>query len=420
MTASAVPPAGHGRRLILLTQWFDPEPTFKGLLFARALQARGFVVEVVTGFPNYPGGNLYEGYRIRPITRETVDGVDVTRLALYPSHGQSGVGRALNYLSFMVSAFLYLTFLARRVDVLYVYHPPMTVGLSAAASRIFRRTPVVLDVQDMWPETLTATGMINSPGVLSLVGRMCDWVYRTVSHVVVLSPGFAALLKGKGVPAEKISVIYNWADVASVGKSVSGSPKIMARPGRFQILFAGNMGKAQALDTVLDAAKILAEKGAPIDFVMLGGGVETDRLKGRAASEAIANVRFLPKVPMQDVGAYLQAADGLLVHLSDDPLFKITVPSKTQAYMAVGKPILMAVGGDAAALVEEAGCGLVVRPENANELATGALQMSKWSQEQRAAAGNAGRAYYERCLSLDAGVSAFERIFLRLCAKREG
>ncbi len=417
MTGAPVHPAGQGRRLILLTQWFDPEPTFKGLLFARALQARGFAVEVVTGFPNYPGGKLYEGYRVRPIRRETIGGIAVTRLALYPSHGQSGVGRAFNYLSFMTSAFLYLTFAARRADVMYAYHPPMTVGLAAAAARIFRRTPLVLDIQDMWPETLAATGMVNSPRALSLIGAMCNWVYRKVSHIVVLSPGFAASLESKGVPAEKISVIYNWADTAALCTPGSAAPEGMIRPNRFGVLFAGNMGKAQALDTVIDAAKLIAAQDAPIDFIMLGGGVEVERLQQRSAAENIGNVRFLPQVPMTDVGRYLQAADCLLVHLRDDPLFTITVPSKTQAYMAVGKPILMGVAGDAAALVEQAGCGIVTVPEDAPQLAQAVLAMAALPPAQRAAMGAAGRDLYERELSLDAGVAKFEALFLRVCPK---
>lgn len=420
MIGSSIPHVGQGPRLILLTQWFDPEPTFKGLLFAQALKNRKFEVEVVTGFPNYPGGKVYNGYRIRPMMRETLDEVAVTRLALFPSHGQSGVGRTLNYISFMLSAFIYLTFFARRADVIYVYHPPMTVGLAAALSRIFRRTSVVLDIQDMWPETLAATGMVNSKMILSLVGRVCAWVYRKASHIVVLSPGFAALLEGKGVPAEKLTVVYNWTNAAAVGKVTTAAPPEMSRAGRFQILFAGNMGKAQALDTILEAAKILATSGEPIDFVMLGGGIETRRLKQRVVDENIGNVRFLPKVPVDEVGSYLRAADALLVHLSDDPLFKITVPSKTQAYMAAGKPIVMAVGGDAAELVEKAGCGIVAAPEDPRELAKSAVKMFALTPEERHEMGAAGRAYYEQCLSLDAGVSAFETIFLRILGKRTG
>ena len=413
MSKTVAAPETDGRRLILVTQWFDPEPTFKGLLFARALQERGFLVEVVTGFPNYPGGELYSGYRLRPMKRETIDGVQVTRLALYPSHGQSAAGRIINYASFMISAFVYLTFVARRADVVYVYHPPVTVGIAAATARIFRKFPLVLDIQDMWPESLTATGMIKSRAILSFVNYVCVWVYKIASQVVVLSPGFATLLEDKGVPASKISVIYNWADLASVTKQNSARALHPHASGRFQILFAGNMGKAQALDTVIEAAKLLLAKNAQIDFVMLGGGIEVARLKKRVGDEKISNVHFLSSVPMKDVGNYIQSADALLVHLKDDPLFRITVPSKTQAYMAAGKPVIMAVAGDAAEIIEKADCGIIAAPENPYALAQAAIDLAALPEETRASMGISGRAYYDRNLSLQSGVRAFEKIFLK-------
>jgi colanic acid biosynthesis glycosyl transferase WcaI len=161
------------RRILLITQWFDPEPTFKGLAFARELVRRGYDVEVLTGFPNYPGGKVYPGYRIRLLQRQHIEGVEVTRVALYPSHDHSGVRRALNYLSSAFSAVRYAVLLARRPDVVYVYHPPLTVSIVAVLMRLLRRVPVVLDIQDLWPDTLRATGMISNKRLFRLVGRVC-------------------------------------------------------------------------------------------------------------------------------------------------------------------------------------------------------------------------------------------------------
>lgn len=354
-------------RILLMTQWFDPEPTFKGLVFARELVKQGFEVEVVTGFPNYPGGKIYPGFKQRLIQRELIDGVNVTRVPLYPSHGQSGIGRVINYVSFAATSLFYGLFFAKRPDVIYAYHPPLTVGIAASFIRLFRRVPVVYDIQDMWPDTLKATGMFSNEKLLSIVSRVCDWVYRRVDRLVVLSPGFKAILIERGVPESKIEIIYNWCaeDQLTTG---SGPAVSFSNASKFHILFAGNMGKAQALDSVLEAAEILQSRGSSAEFVFLGGGVEVDRLKNLAAQNSLANVAFLPAVPMTEVGRYLQAADALLVHLKKDPLFAITIPSKTQAYMAVGKPLLMAVEGDAADLVKQSGCGLVVEPENAASL----------------------------------------------------
>lgn len=398
------------KRLIFLKQFFDPEPTMKGLAFARALREQGFEVEVVTGFPNYPGGKVYPGYRIRPIAREARDGVAITRLALYPSHDRSRIGRVLNYVSFFLSASLYLTFFARRADVIYGYHPPLTVAMAAGLAGALRRVPVVLDIQDMWPDTLRATGMVRSRGVIGFVGAVARRTWRRATRIVVLSPGFRRLLIERGVEPERITVIRNWADEAAIASEAPATP-VLPDDGRFRVLFAGNMGLAQGLDTVLDAAAIVARQTPRVEIVFLGSGLDADRLKARAEQEGLANVRFLPRVPMAEVGGYLVAADVLLVHLKADPLFAITIPSKTQAYMAAGKPVILAVDGDAADIVKDAGCGLTVPPQDPEALAQAILKLSEISREELDRMGKLGYEYYRRELSFDLGVQAFVRVF---------
>lgn len=405
-------------RILLLTQWFDPEPTFKGLVFARELVRQGFEVEVLTGFPNYPGGNVYPGYRINLLQREVIDGVQITRVPLYPNHDQSAIKRVLNYLSFAASSLLYGLFVAKRADVIYAYHPPLTVGITASLIRLFRRIPVVYDIQDMWPDTLRATGMINNPRALNAVEAVCQWVYRRVDHLVVLSPGFKRLLMQRGVPETKIEVIYNWADEAALATPQGQLPASFPGPEHFRIVFAGNMGKAQALDAVLDAAALLQKRGSRVCFVMLGGGVEVGRLKQRAAQQQLRNVVFLPPVPMAEVGTLLSAADALLVHLRKDPLFEITIPSKTQAYMAVGKPLLMAVNGDAANLVLQSSGGVVAESESVEGLAAVAESLSKLAPDQLNEMGQRAKHYYREHLALKVGVARFGAIFTRLALAR--
>ncbi len=400
-------------RVLLLTQWFDPEPTFKGLVFARELVRQGFEVEVLTGFPNYPGGKIYPGYKLKLLQREEIDGVRVTRVPLYPSHDQGAVGRVLNYVSFAAASLIYGLFGARRPDVIYAYHPPLTVGVCAALIRLFRRVPVVYDIQDMWPDTLRATGMFSNEKALKLVSRVCDWVYRRVDHLVVLSPGFKHLLVGRGVAADKIAVIYNWCAEDSLSAPRGDVPQVLRSSGKFRILFAGNMGKAQALDAVLEAAELVQQQAPDLIFVFLGGGVEVKRLQELAASKILANVIFLPPVPMVEVGSYLSGADALLVHLKKDPLFTITIPSKTQAYMAVGKPILMAVDGNAADLVRDSGCGKVAESENPQAIAEAALALMRASTNERNVMAENGRRFYQQKLSLKVGAGRFGEIFRR-------
>ncbi|HYJ81160.1 MAG TPA: glycosyltransferase family 4 protein [Longimicrobiaceae bacterium] len=397
-------------RILLVTQWFDPEPIFKGLLFARELQRRGHQVEVLTGFPNYPGGRLYPGHRIRPWKRETMDGVRVTRLALFPSHDRSAVRRSLTYASFAASAAVLGGVLAGRADVVYVYHPPLTTAAAGLILGLLRRAPVVLDVQDLWPETVQASGMVRPGRLMRALGAASRAIYRSAARVVVLSPGFARRLAERGVAADRIDVIYNWCDEASMASGVAVEGEA---GGRFRVVYAGNMGPAQGLDTVLEAARICRSAAPHVEFHFVGSGIDADRLRRRTAELELRNVHFLGRRAPSEMGEILAAAGALLVHLAPDPLFEITIPSKTQAYLAAGRPILMAVAGDAAALVEAAGGGITCPPGDAPALAAAVQRLAAMPAAERAAMGAAGRAYYREHLSLSAGVDRFEEVFRR-------
>lgn len=404
--------------VFLLTQWFDPEPAIKGLAFARELRRFDIAVTVLTGFPNYPQGRLYPGYRLRLLQREEIDGVRIYRVPLFPSHDRSAARRALNYLSFAASSLCAGVFLARRADLVYVYHPPLTVSVAGALIGALVRRPVVCDIQDMWPDTLSATGMLRSPRLLLAIGALCKWVYGRVDRIVVLSPGFRRLLVQRGVPAEKVDVIYNWADEAAL--AVASANAVMKFPpdGRFRVLFAGNMGSAQALDVVLNAAAILSARASRVTFVLIGGGVERERLRQRCAGMALDNVDFLDPVPMAEVGAFLRSADALLVHLRDDPLFATTIPSKTQAYMAVGRPLIVAVRGDAAELVERSGGGIVALPDDAASLAAAAERLASFAPERLAEMGVSAQSFYREHLSIQRGTKAFVSLFRELTEQR--
>lgn len=405
-------------RILLLTQWFDPEPVPKGLAFARELVRQGCEVEVVTGFPNYPGGKLYPGYRIRLIQREEIDGVKITRVPLYPSHDSSAIRRVANYASFSASLLFYTMFLARRPDVIYAYHPPLTVGIAAGLVRLFRRIPVVYDIQDMWPDSLRASGMLNNEKILARVEKVCQWVYRKMDKIVVLSPGFKRLLISRGVDERKISVIYNWCDESSIFDASPDKSSKNFLPDGFNILFAGTMGKGQGLAAVLDAAEIVQHAASKIRFVFLGSGTECESLKEQAKNRGLRNMLFLPRIPMAEVGPILQAADALLVHLKDDALYRVTIPSKTQAYMAAGRPILMAVSGDAASLIEEARCGMTAISENPASIAMAAMLLEKLPAADLEVIGKRGHEYYWRKLSLSTGASHFKKIFTSITRDR--
>lgn len=400
-------------RILMLTQWFDPEPTFKGLVFAKALRERGHEVQILTGFPNYPGGKVYPGYRIGPFLREVVEGIPVLRVPLYPSHDTSAIRRIANYVTFALSAATIGAAGVKPADVMYVYHPPATVALPAIMIHGMRRIPFVYDIQDLWPDTLNATGMMSNRVLLGLVDRWCRMVYRAASKIVVLSPGFKDVLVQRSVPEEKIEVIYNWCDEGQIPKTPKNESlaKELGFSGRFNVLFAGTMGKAQALEAVLDAAGRIGGRIPEIQFIFVGGGIEVARLQAIARERRLNNVLFLPRRPVSEIGEVLNLADVLLVHLKDDPLFRITIPSKIQAYLAVGRPILVGVRGDAADLVRVAGAGIDCEPENPESISEEVEKLYRMPRSLLDEMGDNGRRYYQKELSLSVGVIRFEEVF---------
>jgi glycosyltransferase involved in cell wall biosynthesis len=405
-------------RILFLGQFFNPEPGLKGLSFVKELVSRGHQVQVLTGFPNYPGGKVYPGYRIRLWQREVMDGVEVIRVPLYPSHDQSRIGRVANYASFALAAALLGPFLVKQADVAYVYHPPATIGLPAMALKYLRGIPVVIDIQDLWPDTLAATGMVGSPFVLKLVGLWCKWVYRALDRIVVLSEGFRTRLAERGVDPARVTVIRNWCDESEIkgGVSQMEAEEEAIMSGRFNFLFAGNIGLAQGLDVLLDAAVLARDLDPRIQIILVGAGLDLARIQQRILAEGLDNVRCFPGRHPSRIGCLMAKADVLLVHLKDDPLFTITIPSKTQAYLAVGRPVLAVVPGECAKLVLQAGAGMVCDPGNPRLLAEAMVRMAALDPEQLEAMGRSGKAYYDRELCMAKGVEQFEAVFQELLA----
>ena len=389
-------------RIVYLTQWFEPEPNIiKGIAFVNALAAAGYEVGVVTGLPNYPTGRLYRGYRWRLYQRETIAGVAITRLPLYPSHDASSLRRALNFGSFFLSALLWLLIRRRHCDLAYVYHPPITVGLAAALAGLVRRLPFVLDIQDLWPDTLTATGMAGAARLAPLAGALCGFVYRRAAAIIVQSDGMRATLVARGVPVAKIAVIHNWA----MQETLPPVPNA-AEPGRpFTIVYGGNLGRAQALGTVIEAATILDATASGILIELYGEGIEEGALRAQAECLGLRNLRFHGRVSQDRITAQFADADALLLHLADDPLFAITIPSKTQAYLAMGRPIIAGIAGDAAELLRRSGGALVVPPQDAAALAGAMRALAEQSLEEREAMGARGQAFYHAELSFAAGMA---------------
>ncbi len=405
-------------RILLLSQFYDPEPGIKTARLAHDLAARGHQVTVITGFPNYPQGRIYPGYRQQIWQEEWQAGIRIIRLPLYPDHSRSTVRRTLNYLSFAASATLLGPILCDPVDVIWFYQPPLTVGIPAWWISLLRRAPFVQEIQDMWPETVVSTGMLKEGRVTRMLQRLAQFVYRAASAITVISPGFKRNLIAKGVPSDKIHVIPNWAD-EEIFRPVPRDEDLAAEhgfSGYFNVVYGGNMGAAQALDNLLAAARLLGDL-AQIRFVLIGGGVDAEALRRRASEQNLNNVYFIGPQPAERMAAFFALADVLLTHLKRDPLFEITIPSKTLAYLACGKPILAAVSGDAAAVVRDAGAGMVCPPEDPAALARSIRALYALPPAERERMGQAGRhaflAHYTRQVLIEQYETLFQAIAQR-------
>ncbi len=402
-------------RVLVLSQNYDPEPVAKPGELARSLASRGHQVTVVTGMPNYPTGRLYPGYGGRLFRVTTEEGVRVVRLALFPDQSRSALRRSASYLSFACLAALLGPLLSGPVDVLYVRHPPLSIGLAAWWIGLLRRARFLYAVHDLWPESVVAVGMLRRGFWIRVLEGLERFVYRRAGAVGVVSPAFVDSLLAKGVPREKVHLLTDWAD-EDLWWPEPADPEVSHRhglDGRFHVVFAGNLGLAQGLDTVVAAADRL-RKERDVRFVLIGDGADRERLDAEVRSRGLDNVRFLGRIPPAEVRRIAGASQLLLVHLKAGFLASVSQPSKLYAYLACERPVLAALDGPGSSLVEEIGAGLAVPADSPRKLAAAVLQLRATPEAERLAMGRRGREAFLARFSRSVGVAAHESVLAGL------
>jgi glycosyltransferase involved in cell wall biosynthesis len=375
-------------RILILSQYYHPEPVPKPHELAVALAERGHQVQVLTGYPNYPSGRIDPRYRMRPWSRESVDGVDIVRVPVFADHSTRAVFRVLNYVSFAISAALLGPLLVRKADVLYVFHPPLTIGCSAFVIGRLRRIPILYAVHDLWPEMVESSGLLTNARVLGWIGRLERWVYSMAHRLIAITEGFRQNMIGKGVPAEKIEMIPHWADETNFYPE-ERDPELARELGMdngFNVLFAGNLGRVQAIDTVLDAAALLRDE-KEVRIVLMGNGLERERLERRAREERLENVRFLPPQSMARMAKISALADAMLVTLTGSKSLSLAVPSKLISSFACGRPVIVSADGEPARLVERLGAGLASAANDSTGLAAAIRRLHAMDPAERQAYG---------------------------------
>lgn len=399
--------------VLILSQYFDPEPIRKPIELAEELYLLGHKVSVITGFPNYPSGKLYPGYKLKFLQSSAKNGIHVTRTYEYPYHGKSAIGRIINYISFMLSAPFGL-FRIREVDVIYVWHPPLSVGIAAWLISLFSGAPFVYDVQDIWPESVVVSGLVKSEKLINIMKMIERFVYKRAKSLIVVTKGARENLINKHVDESKINVLPHWTD-ENIFKVINQSEvnDIKERyglKGKFVCMFAGNLGTVQGLDTIISAAALLKEY-KNIKIVFVGDGSDGLRLRELTNSLDLDDkVYFIEQQPIDKIPAYLASADALIVHLKSSPLSDFVIPSKTTAYLAAGKPILMATGGAASELIEEIGAGVVFEPGDPNVMAQAIKELSSVKKEVIIEMGKNGREYFLTYLAKGVVLPLYEQV----------
>ncbi|HYP41970.1 MAG TPA: sugar transferase [Chloroflexia bacterium] len=357
-------------KILILSQHYPPEPNTRLRDLTRHLAAQGHDVSVLTTFPSYPLGKVYDGYRLAPYTRHRELGVTVRRVFAVPYRGLSAGKRMLSYGSFAVMSLLLGLLPGRRPDVMYVYHPPLTTGLAAAIYNLVAGVPFVYDVQDLWPDAIVAAGLLREKSAAYHAIRMVEnFVYRRASRITVLSEGMKSNLLNKGVPASKIAVISNWGDPNTYSPMDSQSLRQqLGWQGKIVFMLAGNMGLTHGLETVIEAAALLQDN-PNILFAFVGSGTAKDGLVRQVEERGLRNVLFMGQVPPEEAARLINAADAMLVHLKPAMGGDFSVPHRIFSYMLCARPVVAAATGSTSELVRSLDCGWVCPPSDTQSLA---------------------------------------------------
>jgi colanic acid biosynthesis glycosyl transferase WcaI len=389
-------------RILYLSQYFPPEmgaPAARVYELSREWAASGHHVTVLTGFPNHPTGVIPPEYRGQAFRREEVDGIHVVRTPIYAAANRGLFKRAANYASYAVSAAVLGPLLARaRPDVLIATSPQILTAVSGWWLSRLRRVPFVFEVRDIWPRSIVEVGALpeGHPAVRALE-RLEMFLYRQADRVVVVTDSFVDELAERGVPREKLRVVKNGVDLELFQPQPRDNEvrrELGLRPGNFMALYVGTHGMAHGLGTVLDAAERLRDR-PEVRFVLVGEGADKKALRERASRLRLQNVTFVDQQPRQRIPLYLAASDASLVLLKEKPLFKTVLPSKIFEILAAGRALILGVDGEARRLVEEAGAGVYVRPEDAGELAEAVLNLQGRPRDCEQM-GRRGRAFVEQ------------------------
>ena len=394
-------------KILIVSQYFYPE-NFRVNTLARELAERGHEVSVMTAYPQYPGGVIYAGYGFDIPYERQWHGVNIHRVKTYP-RGKTPLGLLRNCVSYVISGNRWVRRCEEKFDAVYVFEvSPVTVGLPAVRYGKKFGTPVYFNLQDLWPENVHEVLGIRFPPLTWAINRVVDTIYAGSHKILCASRGFVENLKRRGVPEEKLVF---WPQFC-LRPDLEGLEKPEIYSGdTFNVVFAGNLGDAQGLDLMLEAARAL--KDSNIRWYLVGDGRARERLQNLAREYGLErNVVFVGQVSESEANRYVAFADCAYLSFRNNPLFNMTIPAKLQTYMACGAPVLAAAGGESAGIINGSGCGIAVEP-TLDRLVEAAKEMAAKTPQELQCMSDAAKAYFEENFTMDTLVSRLEEMMTR-------
>ncbi|MBR5276142.1 MAG: glycosyltransferase family 4 protein [Bacteroidaceae bacterium] len=353
-------------KILFLSDNFPPEvnaPATRTFEHCREWVKAGHEVTVITCFPNYPQGRVYPGYKNSLCKTEWMDGIKVVRVWSYMTANKGFIKRIIDFISFSVTSFIAGLF--QKCDVIVATSPQFFTALSGRTLHFFKRRPWIMEVRDLWPDSIKAVGAMKESFVLKYFSKEELWCYKSARKIVVVTNSFKREISNKGIPAEKISVVKNGANT-DLFKPRAKSPELLKKlglEGRRVLGYVGTLGMAHKIDFLIDCVKDLDDYA----LMILGNGAERDNIKQKIESEGLKNIVLIDSVPKELVPEYIALQDAALVNLRKSPLFTTVIPSKIFETASMRIPILLGVDGEAREMVEEFGAGLFYEPENKAE-----------------------------------------------------
>jgi glycosyltransferase involved in cell wall biosynthesis len=398
-------------KILVVSQYYPPENVPIPAAVPRYLSEHGHTVRVLTGYPNYPEGRVFPGYRQRWRSHQVEDGIDILRVPLFTDHSQRAGARFLNYVLFGLSA-ASAGWAVRGADVIYVYATQMTPALGPWLWRVTGGAPYVLHVQDLWPDSVSGSSLVGSPGarrtVESLLNPWLASVYRRAAAVVGIAPTMVRTLVERGVAQDKVHLVYNWAE--ENGPAKDKDVPSLSDPCTTRVLYAGNVGDMQNLEVAVRAAHQARDAG--VQLTIVGDGVALPKVRALAASLGADNVEFHGRMTADRVGEFHRQSDFALVSLKDLPVFRGTIPSKLQTALQQGVPVITTVQGDLRAIVEEFDLGFTADADSPAALEAAFRAAAACTAVERSALGERAKSVYHTQFSRASALSSIEAILV--------